>query len=457
MMARGRAAAGVVWTLLALPIAAALLLFNARRLLFLAVAALDLGGRGRLRPGRAAPASGRMIIRPDALPGLLVLAPMRNELGSLEGLAASLLALDYPTDRLTIGLIDDASTDGSAAAMEHLAARHRRLQVLHNPRRLGKADSLNAGLQRWLDGEIVAVYDADTRPQPESLRQIAAAFADDNVAAAGGLIRPANGLASLTASYGALERLVHQQVTLRAKDRLDLAPAILGSNCAYRRTSLEAAGGFPSGALLEDSHLTVDLARRGWRTRFLPEAAAADRVPETLGGYWRQHVRWSRGFADVAARQLPGQRTARPARRAPGPATPVATEPRTPGVSPVRRWFQRTELALFSLGYLDRLALLASIGLLALRRLAGAGSRATELLAALLAANVALPYVQAILALLAERAPAAWWTRLPVLPFFFAVDAAAAAWSTAMSASRRPAVWQPTERSLAEVDAAGQS
>ena len=143
------------------------------------------------------------------------------------------------------------------------------------------------------------------------------------MAAAGGLIRPANGLASLTASYAAVERLVHQQVTMRAKDRLNLTPAILGSNCAYRRSDLAAAGGFPGGAFLEDSHLTLTFARQGRRTRFLPEAVAGDQVPETLSGYWRQHVRWGRGFVDVAA----GGRSSLRHSRGGGNPSPTSNDP----------------------------------------------------------------------------------------------------------------------------------
>ncbi|MCB0242820.1 MAG: glycosyltransferase family 2 protein, partial [Anaerolineae bacterium] len=291
-MQTARRSIDALTSMLSLAVAAVLLVFNVRRVLFLAVAIADLAGK---RSARVARSSAAGAFQPE----VLILAPLRNEAASLPGLVAALLALDYPAERLTIGLIDDASTDSSGADMDVLAANHPRISVLHNHASRGKADSLNAGLARWPGGEIVAVYDADARPAPGSLQQIIEAFADSSVAAAGGMIRPANGLVTLTASYAAVERLVHQQVTMRAKDRLDLAPAILGSNCAYRRSDLEAAGGFPGGAFLEDSQLTVAFARQGRRTRFLPQAVAFDQVPETLGGYWRQHVRWGRGFVDV--------------------------------------------------------------------------------------------------------------------------------------------------------------
>ena len=439
-MQTARRSIDALTSMLSLAVAAVLLVFNVRRVLFLAVAIADLAGK---RSARVARSSAAGAFQPE----VLILAPLRNEAASLPGLVAALLALDYPAERLTIGLIDDASTDSSGADMDVLAANHPRISVLHNHASRGKADSLNAGLARWPGGEIVAVYDADARPAPGSLQQIIEAFADSSVAAAGGMIRPANGLVTLTASYAAVERLVHQQVTMRAKDRLDLAPAILGSNCAYRRSDLEAAGGFPGGAFLEDSQLTVAFARQGRRTRFLPQAVAFDQVPETLGGYWRQHVRWGRGFVDVAAgvraggsarRLKPASDTGKPAEA--GWESDGFVHERRPSLA------QRVELTLFSLGYLDRLALLAGVGLTAGRRVLGRHRRADDLLAGMLLINVLLPYAQIATTLVAERASLAWWRRVAALPAFFVVDAAAAFWSTVLSVSHQPRMWQPTER-----------
>ena len=84
---------------------------------------------------------------------------------------------------------------------------------------------------------------------------------------------------------------------------------------------------------------------------------------------------------------------------------------------------------------------------MALRRAAGKRGRVDAALARMLAANVLLPYAQIAAALAAQRASLAWWMRLPVLPLFFAVDAAAALWSVMLSAGRRPRTWQQTERS----------
>ena len=427
---------------------ALLLLFNLRRLAFLLAAAYDL-----LRPRLRQPESGLDLCH------VLILVPLRNEVRSLPGLFTSLLTLDYPPPLLTIGLIDDGSTDGSGQLMDEFASAHPHVVVLHNSTSLGKANALNAGLRQWPQGDLVMVYDADARPQPDSLRQIVAAFDDPLVAGAGGLIRPRNGLATPSATYSAIERLVHQQVTLRAKDRLDLRPAILGSHCAYRRSDLQAAGGFPGGALLEDSQLTVDFARSGRRTRFLPCALATDHVPETLRGYWRQHVRWGRGFHEVAEKQAraagqisgfseeTGDRRAETGdRRAETGDRSAEAGDRRAEAGDRSALVVRLELWLFALGYLDRLALMMACGLLVQKRATRARSSEGGLLAAIASTTLLLPYAQIMLAFAAERASLSWWLRLPLVPFFFLIDIAAALWSTVLSLARRPRVWQQTER-----------
>lgn len=418
---------------------AVLLLFHSRRLVYLLAAVYDLWA-SRPHPLTRLEAKGS----PDAHRStreLLILVPMRNEAASLPSLVDCLLALDYPESCRTIGLIDDGSTDGTGELIDSYAAAHSHVCSLHttSPAGLGKADALNAGLARWPQGEIVVVYDADSRPRPDSLAQIVGAFDDLYVAAAGGLVRPSNGLVTPVATYSAIERLVHQHVTLRAKDRLKLAPAILGSNCAYRRRDLEMVGGFPGGAYLEDSQLTVDLARLGRGLRFLPGAVAQDSVPETLAGYWRQHVRWGRGFHDVAKTQLRQRRVSQ-----------CSAGRETGEESPKAGLLLRLELWLFALGYLDRLALVLGAWLMvAWRVVVGQGwPKAMRLLAAMVGLTFLLPYAQIVLTLLAERATRAWWLRTPLVPLLFLVDTAAAVWSLMANLSQRPRAWQPTERTV---------
>jgi cellulose synthase/poly-beta-1,6-N-acetylglucosamine synthase-like glycosyltransferase len=426
--------------LLGLPIAMLLAVFNLRRLLFLLAA---------LKRDAARPLLSALAGQPGGFvhhPSVLILVACRDEAAALPGLIDSLARLDYPAQRLRVALIDDGSTDQTRALIDLAAENHAGWWAIHMDGSHGKAAALNAALAQIAFGDVIVVYDADHRPEPESLRRLVAALDDPVIAGASGRTIPINPTASLPAYYATVESIVHQMITMRAKDRLDLAPALLGSNCAYRRTALAQAGGFRPGALLEDSDLTLTFARLGYRLRFAPEAIAWHRAPETIDGYLRQHARWARGFDDVAREH----------------AAALLADAKLP----LRL---RIELALFALGYLDRLALLAGASLRILRhsvaqripsgaaRFFAAQSKDAKLapdpkdtrgdaLDWALRASLLMPLAQIVAAFVVERAPRGMWLRLPAIPFMFGLDVLATASAAIESILNRPRVWAKTER-----------
>lgn len=381
--------------LAAWPVVAILLLFTARRWLFMLAALLP---------------DARPITEFERAPAVLLLVPVRNEAETLPQLGRALEKLAYPTARLTVVFIDDGSTDGSEAELRQLTAGRPNWHLLSLARNVGKAHALNTALARFPQGEIIAIYDADERPQPDALRRLVRPLSDPRVGGVSGRRAVSNSLAGPVAGYTTFEGLVHQLVTMRAKDRLSLAPAILGANCAYRRAALEQVGGFRPGALLEDSDLTLKLARSGWQIRFAPQAVSYHRVPETVPGYWRQHTRWARGFNEVAREQ----------------AGSLLFDPQL-------AWPLRLELLTFSLGYLDRLALLAGLGLMLLK---------IRVAAIIVGVSLLTPLLQTMVALRIARAPAALWRRLVWLPVFFALDIAMAAAGFWDTLRRAPQIWE---------------
>jgi cellulose synthase/poly-beta-1,6-N-acetylglucosamine synthase-like glycosyltransferase len=385
-------------------VALTLIVFTLRRLVFTAVAAAT-----PVPPATAPPLT--------TWPRLLVLIPCRNDGAVLPDLVAALLANGYPHEALRILILDDGSTDDSPTIIARLAQPPVSWLRLWPNR--GKAAALNAGLAAEPWGDVVVVYDADHRPEQGGLAALAAAFADPTVGAVSGRTEARNALASPVAYYAAIERRVHQRLTLVAKDRLNLAPAILGSHCAYRRTALAAVGGFTPGAFLEDTDLTVRLATAGWRTRYLETVPAWDEVPVTVADYRRQHLRWGRGFQDVAMAQ---------SRRLWTASLP---------------WVVRLELFLFSLGYLDRLALLAGVGLALSDPLFGTTFAFPFWL---LLVVLLVPYVQIVAVLRRTRAGSAWWIRLPLVALLFPMDVLVALHSTLATLFRRPRRWTPTRR-----------
>jgi cellulose synthase/poly-beta-1,6-N-acetylglucosamine synthase-like glycosyltransferase len=357
------------------------------------------------------------------LPTVLVLIPARNESSTLPATLAALDALDYPLDRLRVVLINDGSTDDTALRMQ-AAVQTRPHWHLHSlSTNLGKPAALNSALSAHAFGDFLYVLDADHQPAPDCLKRLVSAFTEAQVGGVSGQMRVSNPIASPAAYYAAIESLVNQFVTMRGKDRLRLGPALLGSNSAYRRSALKTVGGFRAGAYLEDSDLTLALYGAGFSTRYLPEAVSHHHAPTSVRGYIKQHIRWGRGFNDVARTHL----------------TQLLRDKRL-------SWSMRTELALFSLGYLDRLALLGLVGLWMLNTVAGGGLLPNLPLQIGIALSLGLPLMQIVAVLVFDHAPPSLWIRLPWVPIFFALDAGVAVYSVVVSLLNRPRIWYQTER-----------
>jgi cellulose synthase/poly-beta-1,6-N-acetylglucosamine synthase-like glycosyltransferase len=264
----------------------------------------------------------------------VAVAAIRDEEANLPGLLAALDRLEYPALRFVF--VDDGSRDATGRILKDWAAARPGVRLIRLERSVGKSVALNQALVAAPETEAVAVYDADLRPEPDSLARLASCFRDPRAGAASGYRQPSNAGRNAVTAYAALESVVHQMVTQAGKERLGLNPTTLGGNCLYRRSALLGVGGFPPGSFSEDIEVSLALVAAGWRTHFCRGAIAGTALVDSLGRYWNQRARWTRGIY-------------RSSRRASG----------------VESW-------LVSAGYSDRIVFLAAVALAATGNLAPA-------------------------------------------------------------------------------------
>jgi GT2 family glycosyltransferase len=99
-----------------------------------------------------------------AKPLVSVVVPVFDGEPFLRESLESILAQTYPA--LEVIVMDDASTDASAAIAAEVAATDERVRVHAQPANVGQFANVNAGLER-ARGELVAVYHADDVYEPE--------------------------------------------------------------------------------------------------------------------------------------------------------------------------------------------------------------------------------------------------------------------------------------------------
>jgi cellulose synthase (UDP-forming) len=78
----------------------------------------------------------------------------------------------------------------------------------------------------------------------------------------------------------------------------------IGANCTFRRSALESIGGHGIG-LAEDLVTAIRLHAEGWKSVYVPTVVSRGLVPEDLGSFYRQQLKWARGVYEVAFTELP--------------------------------------------------------------------------------------------------------------------------------------------------------
>ncbi len=189
-----------------------------------------------------------------------------------------------------------------------MMATDRRLKLIAIPPGLGgrgKSHALNQGV-RYARHELIAVYDADNAPEPQSLRMLVAELtADDRLAAAVGKVRTLNRSTNLLTRCVNIEFISFQWIIQAGRWRLLGLASLPGTNYVIRRELLERAGGWDIRAIADDAELTARLGQEGYQVKFVPYAVTWEPEPQHWGVWLRQRLRWSRGGTYVVRKFLP--------------------------------------------------------------------------------------------------------------------------------------------------------
>ncbi len=228
---------------------------------------------------------------PASCPPVSVLVAAYNEAKVIRQTLKTVLATHYP-GALEVVVVDDGSQDGTGDIVAAMALEDPRIRLIRQVN-LGKARALIQGLQGVRHGIVVSL-DADTQFQPNTITELVRPFADPQVGAVSGRARVGN-LDTLFARFQGLEYSCGFNLDRRAYDQLNCITVVPGAVSAFRLEAIQAAGGISTDTLAEDTDLTLNLHRMGFRIRYAPQAVAWTEAPETPETFVRQRFRWAFG------------------------------------------------------------------------------------------------------------------------------------------------------------------
>ncbi|MEV6380499.1 glycosyltransferase, partial [Streptomyces sp. NPDC051773] len=191
-------------------------------------------------------------------PHVSAIVPAHNEEATVAACVRALLNGGCPD--IDIVVVDDGSTDGTAAAARSVADP--RVRVITQPNR-GKPAALNAGIAHTAH-DVIVMVDADTVIVPGAIARLAAAFTDPSVGAVAGNTKVAN-RTGLLALWQHLEYVMSFGLERRLFDLIGASPTVPGAIGAFRRTALASCGGISADTLAEDTDIAMALCRADWR------------------------------------------------------------------------------------------------------------------------------------------------------------------------------------------------
>lgn len=226
-----------------------------------------------------------------ATPSVAMIVPCWNEEASIAGTITSLLALDYPEDKLSVVVVNDGSTDNSKEVLETFRG-HPRVTIIHQENQ-GKHAALNTGIAAT-DAEFVGCLDADSFAERDTLREVMSYFDTPQVAAvtvAMSVHEPKTLLESMqNAEYILGIALRH---ALSVVNGIYVTP---GPFSVYRRDVVQKLGGFRHGHQTEDMEMALRMQREGYWIENAPRARVYTNVPKTVPKLVKQRTRWTTGF-----------------------------------------------------------------------------------------------------------------------------------------------------------------
>ena len=238
-------------------------------------------------PHRGAPSGLRVAIFTTSTPG--------EPLAMFDRTLDACRRVRYPH---TTYLLDDTRDP----RFRELAVRHGAvcLELLDVPG--AKAGKVNRALAETSE-DFILVLDPDHVPFPEFLDRVLGHFDDARV----GFVQVSQAYYNQRRSFTAAGA-AEQTYAFYGPGQMGLyghgACVAIGANCTFRRSALESVGGHGIG-LAEDLVTAIRLHGAGWKSVYVPEVVSRGLVPEDLGSFYRQQLKWARGVYEVAFSELP--------------------------------------------------------------------------------------------------------------------------------------------------------
>ncbi len=235
------------------------------------------------------------------LPRITVAIPAFNEEASIQQTIASVIALDYPKNKIEIIIINDGSTDATAEKVKQVIAEYTQTNVhpnfnskiiLLNQKNAGKGAALNNAIKH-ASGKYFICLDADSFVEKNALKKMLPYFSSPEIAAVIPMLKvkdPKNLLQRLQ-WYEYVINMFYKELM----GKLDCVHVVPGPFSVYDKKILQKIGGFEEHNMTEDLEIAFRLQSKHYRIIQLLNTEVLTLAPETMDELVKQRNRWFKG------------------------------------------------------------------------------------------------------------------------------------------------------------------
>ncbi|KAH9768837.1 glucomannan 4-beta-mannosyltransferase 9 [Citrus sinensis] len=240
----------------------------------------------------------------SAYPMVLVQIPMYNEKEVYQLSIGAACGLSWPSDRITIQVLDD-STDPTIKDLVELECQRwasKGINIkyeIRDSRNGYKAGALKEGMKHSYvkQCDYVAIFDADFEPEPDFLwRTIPFLVHNPDIALVQARWKFVNADECLMTRMQEMSLDYHFTVEQEVGSS---TYAFFGTAGVWRISALNEAGGWKDRTTVEDMDLAVRASLKGWKFVYVGDLKVKNELPSTFKAYRYQQHRWSCGPANL--------------------------------------------------------------------------------------------------------------------------------------------------------------
>jgi cellulose synthase/poly-beta-1,6-N-acetylglucosamine synthase-like glycosyltransferase len=231
---------------------------------------------------------------------LIIVAYLPNEAQSLpKTIETFLTTVDWPGEPHVILTCNGAQNPKLKRQLDDLVGQYGAwLQICHHPTSRSKAENLNLVKNR-VNGQIVGVFDADSTPSPNLVKQAINSFSQGASIVQGSKLIMASGRRpSILRKLVTYEALLKSFRDAPARKTLWHSAYISGSNCFFKRDIFQKLS-FSELALTEDIQISFHLLCVGIDISIDPRLIVYESAPPNWPSWFHQRLRWAAGWLQI--------------------------------------------------------------------------------------------------------------------------------------------------------------